>query len=116
MRLYNLSRIVFMVGIILLTEFPDDKVELVTAINKNIIEKEYEKYAQHVITKRSGYNKHKLVNVTNGFILNISESDFARLNCKNYNLNIYNTYNRYRILGFTYTSKNAHSYIDVVCK
>lgn len=115
-HLYNLSRIGFMVGIILLTTIPNDKVELVMSINKNIIEKEYIKDTQYIITKHSGYNKHKLVNIKNGYILNISENNFARLNCKNYNLNVYNTFNRYKILGLTYTSKHSTTYIDVVCE
>lgn len=61
----------------------------IDTINYNEYSNQYKLKVINIVGKHSGYNKYMIVDTFNGRVVNLSESNYMKLNCTNFNINVF---------------------------
>lgn len=104
-----------LVAVFVYTDLGHSSTKLKYSINKTEIEKNFKKDVQNIVTKSSGYNKYRLINIKNGTIINLSESEFVQLSCENYNINTFTVMREYSVIGLKFNFDTGREQSGIVC-
>lgn len=104
-----------LVAVFVYTDSGHSSTKLKYSINKTEIEKNFKKDVQNIVTKSSGYNKYRLINIKNGTIINLSESEFVQLSCENYDINMFTVMREYSVIGLKFNFDTGREQSGIVC-